>query len=536
MTWAQEVAHIMRKDVREQRWVLAGYLIVVALATVNALAWLGSRNSFNGGMLLVVALGMLLFALFIQADSPTRPDAFWAMHPHRPSAVMSAKLALSALVIVWPAVIGQYVALSTLALDASVAERMLVASAVMYFAWLLGAMVISAMTPDLRTFLLVVIVTPFILGIAAGLFIPRDAAVSMNASPAIALVAYIAPVMLVGFLYRHRDTRRRIWIAAFGVVACTAYVIVFASRSAFADAAPLPAREDKVSLRFVVGRLSRLPGGAATLDIRILADGAHPGERMAFTPTLVSITLSNGKQITLSQRIGEWPLFVPEVSVGKGSAVLVGRENPHGLGRVAIQLPAHDANFADADVAEVRIEGEVRAATATLVGSMSSEEGASLTQHGTRFQVDRLGGSPEPVIRLHVRSHVPVGTSLFFQPFNGQPAFDVALVDDSAHTARLLYQRGTSSFSGAMVLPGANIDNVLMDLGVALPNGNPAFPEMERTPTAGTIKRDPPPEVDLSWARHARLAVVRWTPAGNYHVAEMASRDTSARDAATPER
>ena len=540
MTWGQEVAHIMRKDVREQRWVIAGYLVVVALATANALAWLGSRNAVEGAMLLVVALGMLLIALLIQADSPTRPDAFWAMHPHRPSAVMSAKLALAALVIVLPAVIGQYVALSTLALGASVAGRMIIASAVLYFAWLLGAMVISAMTPDLRTFLLVIIVTPFILVFVAGLFIAREAAASINVSAAVVPVAYIAPVMLVAFLYRRRDTRRRMWIAAFGTVACTAYAIVFASLSAFADPASRAERAHKVALQFSAGRLSRSPAGSATLVFRMMADSALPGERIVFTPSVVSITLKNGKQITLRERIGEWALIEPALSVGTGIPLVVGTgipfvvgtENPHGMRSVAIQIPARDAGFADIDVAEVRIEGDVRVITATLLGTMPFEEGASLTEPGTRVEVDRLAANPDPVVRLHVRSRVRAGTNLFAQ-VSGQRAFDVALVDDSARTARLLYPRGGRTFSGAMVLPGADVDNVLLELGVALPNGNPAFPEMERTPLTGPVTHDALPEPGTSWRRNARLAVIRWAPEGNYHVVSAAAQDLSVRDGVT---
>ena len=80
MTWAGEVAHIMRKDVRELRWVIAGYLLVLAFATVNALGWLGTKHFFDGSMLLVVITGMLLVASLVQADSPTRPDEIGRAH------------------------------------------------------------------------------------------------------------------------------------------------------------------------------------------------------------------------------------------------------------------------------------------------------------------------------------------------------------------------------------------------------------------------------------------------------------------------
>lgn len=171
MTWTAEVAHIMRKDLRELRLVIAGYASVLVLATANALGWFGT-HTFEGGMLIVVGLGMLLLASFVQSDSPTRPDAFWAAHPHRPSAVMASKLMSGATIILLPALVGQYIALASLAVDGSSAARAMSASAVVYLAWLLSVLVISAITPDLRTFILIIVVTPFALGIAAALFLP----------------------------------------------------------------------------------------------------------------------------------------------------------------------------------------------------------------------------------------------------------------------------------------------------------------------------------------------------------------------------
>ena len=160
MTWAAEVAHIMRKDVRELRWVVAGYLFVLAIATMSALGWFGTQHSFDGLMFLVVIMGMFLLASLVQADSPTRPDAFWATHPHRASAVMFAKLASAIVVVVAPALAGQYAAIAVLAVDGSTAARILAVTAVVYGAWLILTLVIAAITPDIRSFVMVLIATP----------------------------------------------------------------------------------------------------------------------------------------------------------------------------------------------------------------------------------------------------------------------------------------------------------------------------------------------------------------------------------------
>lgn len=202
MKWGSEVAHIMRKDVRELRWVIAGYLIALALATVNARG-LFSGHTFPMGMLFVIVMGMLLLASFVQSDSPTRPDAFWAIHPQRPSAVMFSKLALAGGVILIPALIGQYAALSPLDIDVATAAPLLAASAGIFGAWLVFAFVVSAITPDIRTFILVAIAAS--IGLLLGLFFDGPM-ISVAARAGACAAGVMGALILLALLYRTRDS------------------------------------------------------------------------------------------------------------------------------------------------------------------------------------------------------------------------------------------------------------------------------------------------------------------------------------------
>src|SRR5690349_6052696 len=114
MTWIREVAHVAWKDVRQQQWLVIAYLGLVAVATWRALL-LGSVTPMNNGWevlpILVVIFGAILAASFIQTDSPTQSDAFWASHPFRSSAVLGAKLLLVFTIVIGLPLVGQVVAM-----------------------------------------------------------------------------------------------------------------------------------------------------------------------------------------------------------------------------------------------------------------------------------------------------------------------------------------------------------------------------------------------------------------------------------------
>jgi hypothetical protein len=153
MTWFAQVRHVMAKDVRQARWFLIAYGSVVLLATAHALQWPGASNGIlDTSMFMVVVTGMFLVASFIQADSPFRSDAFWASRPFHPMAMLVAKLSLATLVVMVPALTGQLAALADNAVPMTSLLTLAGRSVWMYALWLLVAMLLAAMTRDVRGF------------------------------------------------------------------------------------------------------------------------------------------------------------------------------------------------------------------------------------------------------------------------------------------------------------------------------------------------------------------------------------------------
>jgi len=99
---------VMAKDVRQSRWLLLGYLGVILLAYAQSIQQPTSApTTLDVSLFLVVLVGMLAAGLLIQADSPTRADAFWASRPFDPTAVLASKALCTLLVLVVPALIAQ---------------------------------------------------------------------------------------------------------------------------------------------------------------------------------------------------------------------------------------------------------------------------------------------------------------------------------------------------------------------------------------------------------------------------------------------
>src|SRR5690242_1633466 len=123
MTWIGEVAHVAWKDVRQQRWLILAYVALVIIATWRAmLVALADRppNVLTAVLPLILVLGCLMTAIFVQGDSPTRADAFWLTRPLHPSAVLAAKLLLVGTIIVGVPMLGQATVLSLFRIGRSV--------------------------------------------------------------------------------------------------------------------------------------------------------------------------------------------------------------------------------------------------------------------------------------------------------------------------------------------------------------------------------------------------------------------------------
>ena len=534
MTWGAEVAHVMRKDLRELRWVAGGYLVVVALATMSALRWFGAYNYFDAGMLFVVGLGMLLLASLVQADSPTRPDAFWAIHPHRPSAMMAAKMLSATVLIMLPALLGQCAALSLLAADAGTMSRMLADAAAAYGAWLVFALVISAITPDMRTFILVVIATPIVLLIAAGLFFHNVPAVSIGTQAQTGIAGAVGGLLLVTLLYRTRSRARHTWIAAFVVAASSAFAMFGPPTAPRTQSLRNPSPADSAVLRFTLGAVKELTEGRTGIEIRVGVDHVKEGERITFTPTLARIMLVGGKAVTVSMRQGELLVISTKVVVGRGITAAPNIMGQRLVSAFTIELPAQQGRLEARDLASVILEGTAHATASSIVGSIPARQGASFAVSGTRIAVDHIRTTPDTQIAMNVRS-IP-GADARRQFNYGNTGFGAALVDTSRQTARMLFNDGgfaTGAGSG-VVLPGNDILSEIILLRFVQPNYGQMMSEGIAMSSVGVSRgvgvssTDVEERPDAPWLRNAVLTVVRWIPVGSYRVNARVRADSSA--------
>jgi hypothetical protein len=153
MTWPGQIGHIVAKDLRQARWFVLAYFAIVALATARALELVDTSGKlFETVMFIVVIVGMFVTAYFVQADSPVRSDAFWGSRPFNAGAMLSAKLLAAAAVVLLPAVIGQLAGLMDNGLAITTVMKLVAESVWMYAIWLLAAVVVAALTSDLRGF------------------------------------------------------------------------------------------------------------------------------------------------------------------------------------------------------------------------------------------------------------------------------------------------------------------------------------------------------------------------------------------------
>ena len=231
MTPLAQLWHVFVKDVRQQRWLVLLYVVLVVAAAGHALAWRPFADGVFGGTMMVVGLViLLLLASVVQGDSPTRSDAFWASHPLDPYAVLGAKV-LFAIALLAVGAIGQEVVLQ--AYDATSADvaRLVVEPVLVLGAVMLIAGLIASLTRDLRTFTMVAIVTPLamILSIVLITALLRESVafrIGSQAMQVTRIVALVLAAALIPWLYRTRDNRWTMRIAGY-VIAGVAIVTLF---------------------------------------------------------------------------------------------------------------------------------------------------------------------------------------------------------------------------------------------------------------------------------------------------------------------
>jgi hypothetical protein len=500
MTWLAQLRHVAAKDIRQARVPLLVYLGIVAWATWDACKATGpDKTSTQGAMIFVVTAGLFVVAALVQADSPTRSDAFWPSRPFYASAVFAAKLFVMGAIVIGLPLAGQLVALSAIGAAPARIPMLLLVAAWSYALWLFAAMTVAALTRDLRTFA-VAFVSLCVLLLIVGEEWPKTLHFSVGArAQAIAtLLGVIAAIALVLTLYRTRDMRARMWVA--GIAAAAAVLVspglplspgVILSPPVAATQAASSTRRATVRAELVNEQGSaRRPW----LRFRVRTEGATAAERFGFSVSSATVYLRNGST-----------LQVPTEEAGLVAALAAQRyfgamRGPFFSARgyeVDAKLTDLQRAAVSAGFDSMTVEGRVTIWNRHIIGTMPLAEHAALGIGAAHLEIVRLDRSADTV-SLAMRVFSVDRSNEQSMGFGGP---DLALVNET-RWQELTFRGGSSGgVSGTLVLPGneAQVSTAEYDTAPLLPAARLFV-------------------VDDSWISESHLVLSKWTPSDSYPV------------------
>jgi hypothetical protein len=524
MNWPRQVAHVMRKDLRENRWPVIIYSALIMFAAANAFRAVQNGPTAAIAMPLIILFGMMTAASFIQSDSPIRADAFWASRPLTSSAVLTAKLLLALIVVVGIAALGQSIGLVAHHLATRDLPDALFSSILDYCRWLLIAMVIAAVTRDLRTFIVALVVVPvcYLTNVAWFDRLEFDPTMTVRnrvlaALPLIMPVIFVAGgAALLAYLYSRRDARIRTIVAAFLVVAAginspASSTTIGLRRGGIDMVTDVEEMEDVDSTApkephatfTLVPRTegSRTAGGPPTVGFQLTTDSLPSNRRLMLLGATALFHMRNGT--VLREHIdGSWN----PVHAGMhapSSTVWLGPRDPHPTSiPVMAQLSDSVRHAVETDMIGVGLDGLILISVPTFVDTLLLS-GDSVSEHdGVRTTVSKWSygaGTASLVVNssMLTRDGAPLGALVRADPMDA----DYALLNTVRHEAVSLSVGNFGTQDGWIVLPGvqATVSNAHLS-------------------TAERYVDQYGHRLDDAWFRDARLVITYWKSRESYPV------------------
>lgn len=314
MSWFAQVGHVLKKDVRQHRWMIAITLVALAGAVVEAMGWTVAPSSppltslltvvrtvSGAGVLLMVS--SLLVVFLVQGDSPARSDAFWVPRPLSPSAVFAAKVALVGFLAVLLPLTWEVLAIGRHHLWSGRVVDVVIRSFLTQTAVLVAVAVVASLTRDLRTFVVASLVTAFawVMAVRASQQVVTGSTMGDITTPAQTAAWLVCGLALVAYQYRVRDVRRTLRVfslpALLAVGLGTTVSEVALPRGA-EPATALGARD----LRIESISLKSPPTWSGRRDaearVRVRLVGRHAGYRYAFVWWRLRVRLPDGSETT----------------------------------------------------------------------------------------------------------------------------------------------------------------------------------------------------------------------------------------------
>lgn len=503
MTPVHQGVHVLRKDVRELRWMIAGYALLTLLIGAASVGGNDTVSMIGFAPLLLILLGMMIAAASVHADAPADPRAFWMSRPLDSSNVVQAKLMLAVL-LVFVALVAQCTALLAYRIPAREIPWMLWDSALNYGAWLVAALLLATLTRDLRSFFLLLVAVPVLLFVVTFVLPPTMSEPAPSGMPSwtaflLILSGSTASLALLGHIYRRREVRR--WQRILAPVAITVLILGIGAKIA-----EPPSTSIRRVLRADIVVNSGLGDGSDELDIRIQLDsGPSSATKLARLMSPVAhVRLRDSSIIRLHTRQASLDLTRPPFPDFRDLRWLAKPEgNPTTV--IGFLLSPANRRRLSAGVASVEIVGRVVLLEPAVAAIAPLQDGARLTFRGNRIQVASY-------VPMAGNASLTVGSRRLERSDDEVEAprrgVRYALVNLQRGEVMPLYHAGGSGNGGWLLLPGT-----------------PLWTSSDRFET----QSDPPfnrgPAIsDPRWLDEARLAVIEWRPVAAYTAVLTASR------------
>jgi hypothetical protein len=532
MNWTGQAAHVARKDVRHARVALGVYALIVLVALVDALTQpAGATRSVWIGMApgVMMLFGIILVASAVQADSPTESNAFWASRPFHPTAVLGGKMLFAVTMIVGMALVAELIGLAQFQVGAAAIAAALARSFVFYTVLLIAAIVVAALTRDVRGF--IVASLALLVGIAAAVALFSSAPRVSDANAAAprwigTLLSVLADVVAIGggaallaWLYRRRDVNRVAWVGAtIVVVACLAMLATVDESHAASDTPP----SNRPPIAVEAFDFSDARAGAGPLlRIRFTAPEVGPVRRVTLRVAKVVVHLRDGSAVV--GRPSSTPLDLSDRSAGLPAGIrLFGDSSLEQPTRgVAVTFrEADQRRLSNAAIASVDVEGRATISDALPLMSTNVGTPGSATVAGTRV---RVGHSPYvsdgDAIEVSTAS-TAAGNDL------GSPMISVVIVNDVRREGIILHAGEFATGASWVVLPGAPVRTSRLRFDPGRPQSSAGFSMVVSAPFVGPYAEEAPRSTPirqgnfpaLAWYSGARLTVIRWTNPSSYAV------------------
>jgi hypothetical protein len=512
MNRLRQVVHVALKDLRGNRWRFAGFVALVAWTTFQAIVPAGGLSFV--WPFIVLLLGGIVAAVVVQADSPYRADAFWASRPLDGMAVFSAKLCVI-LLLVAVALAGEFAALLAHDSPAAFSRDVLVGGALSMTLFLSTAAIIAALTPDLRTFLLVeiglVVVANVVLLSAMGA--SGELRTIRLSGRSLEIITLIATLLLLAWLYRSRRRGRAILL---GVVLLAATLVI--ERSGIVGpiganawtglpVAQSPAGEPPVALEAGLEASVHIPEAGRDPMVSVALAGGSPYHAYSLSSVTIRFEMRDGRTVDVSSDRNRLWLNLATVRLDSATEIPGSAGGAWSSG-VSYELTRDQRANVASGIAAVTVEGRMEVFEQRIASSVRLLRGARVAHDGRRVRVlDVEDFVDETTITLSVSSVAGVGShgidELGSYPF----LVPHVLHDASRADAIRLTSSGSSSGSVGFVIPGSGSRRQVIDLSTSA------------RPGAGDAQQPHEP-----WAGRSNVVSIEWRSIGSYLVTATVSR------------